>query len=172
MQLDPHACWRATVSRDRRFEGRFVIAVRSTGIYCRPGCPAKMPRQRNVRFYAHAAAAEQAGYRPCLRCRPDSAPGSPAWAGTSATVARALRPIVDGQFGEDERGVEALAARLGIGARHLTRLFAEHVGVAPGAIARTRRVHFARKLVDETALPMAEVALAAGFASVRRFNEA
>ncbi|HZS35290.1 MAG TPA: AlkA N-terminal domain-containing protein [Polyangia bacterium] len=178
MQLDPETCYRAMVSRDRRFEGRFVVAVRSTGIYCRPGCPAKTPHKRNVHFYAHAAAAEQAGFRPCLRCRPESAPGTPAWLGTSATVARALRLIVDGEFADgergerDQRGVEALAARLGIGARHLTRLFAEHVGVAPGAVARTRRVHFARKLLDETDLPMAEVALAAGFSSVRRFNEA
>src|SRR5579862_6745804 len=171
MELDSQACWRATRSRDRRFEGHFVVAVRSTGIYCRPGCPAKLPRRKNVRFYAHAAAAEQEGYRPCLRCRPDASPGSPAWLGTSATVQRALRLIVDGELDRDAdggerggggddrggRGVDALAARLGVGARHLTRLFAEHVGVAPGAVVRTRRAHFARKLVDETALPMAEV---------------
>ncbi len=170
MQLDSDTCYRAMVSRDRRFEGQFFVAVRSTGIYCRPGCPAPVPLKRNVVFFERAAAAEEAGFRPCLRCRPDSVPGTPAWLGTSATVARALKLIEGG--GPDEVAAGALAARLGIGERHLRRLFAEHVGVSPGAVARTRRLHFARKLIDETALPMAEVALCSGFASVRRFNEA
>jgi AraC family transcriptional regulator of adaptative response / DNA-3-methyladenine glycosylase II len=170
MLIDTDACWQALVARDRRFEGRFVAAVTSTGIYCRPGCPARTPRRENVRFYPHAAAAQAAGFRPCLRCRPDASPGTPAWSGSSATVARALRLIAVGAL--DGAPVEALAARLGVGARHLTRLFREHVGATPGAVARTRRAHFAHQLLDETDLPAAEIAFAAGFGSVRRFNEA
>ena len=158
------------VSRDRRFEGRFVIAVTSTRIYCRPGCPAPIPRRQNVRFLPCAAAAESAGFRPCLRCRPASVPGSPAWAGTSATVARALRLIQAGDA--DDLGLEALAERLGVGARHLRRLFAAHVGAPPKAIAQSRRAHLARQLLEQSALPMAEVAHATGFSSVRRFNDA
>ncbi len=170
MPLDPDRCWDAMASRDRRFEGRFVAAVVSTGIYCRPGCPARLPRRSNVRFFAHAAAAQQAGFRACLRCRPEIAPGQPASAGTSATVARALRLIAGGAL--DGTTLAALSSRLGVGSRHLTRLFREHVGVAPGAVARARRVHFARQLLDDTDLGMAELAFAAGFASIRRFNEA
>src|SRR5579871_6641813 len=169
MHLDEDACWRATAGRDRRFEGRFVVAVRTTRVYCRPGCPAPLAKRSNVRFFAHAAAAEEAGFRPCLRCRPDASPGSPAWLGTEATVARALR-LIDEGHGDD--GVDALADRLGVGARHLTRLFQEHVGAAPGQVARTRRAHFARKLLDDTDLSMAEIAACAGYASVRRFNAA
>ena len=170
MELDPAACYRAFASRDRRFDGRFFAAVLSTGIYCRPGCPARLPRPRNVRFFACAAAAEEAGFRPCLRCRPETAPGSPAWLGTSATASRALRLIADGQL--DHGGVGSLAARLGVGARHLRRLFAAHVGASPLAVAGTRRAHFARRLLDETDLPMSEIAVAAGFGSTRRFNHA
>ncbi len=170
MALDPAACYRAFAARDRRFEGRFVTAVVTTGIYCRPGCPAPLPRRANVRFFRCPAAAEEAGFRPCLRCRPDASPGSPAWLGTSATVARALRLIGEGDL--DERGVDALAGRLGIGARHLRRLFTEQLGASPVAIARTRRVHFARRLIDETDLPITAIAHASGFASVRRFNAA
>lgn len=170
MLLDDDTCYRAIASRDRRFDGRFVTAVRTTRIYCRPGCPAKLPRRSNVTFFACAAAAEEAGFRPCMRCRPETAPGSPAAAGTSATVARALRLLCDGAL--DDADVDDLAARLGVGARHLRRLFAEHLGASPRAIAVTRRVHFARKLVDETTMPMAEIAMASGFASVRRFNDA
>jgi AraC family transcriptional regulator of adaptative response / DNA-3-methyladenine glycosylase II len=162
--------YRAVASRDRRFEGRFVVAVTSTRVYCRPGCPAPIPRERNVRFYPCAAAAEEAGFRACMRCRPDASPGTPAWLGTSATVQRALKLIFDGQL-DDKVSVEKLAGRLGVGARHLRRLFASQVGASPGAIARTRRAHFARKLIDETDLTMTEVAACAGYASLRRFND-
>jgi AraC family transcriptional regulator, regulatory protein of adaptative response / DNA-3-methyladenine glycosylase II len=168
--LDPDRCWEALTARDRRFEGRFVVAVTSTRIYCRPGCPARLPRRKNVRFYPHPAAAEAAGFRACLRCRPEAAPGQPASAGTSATVARALRLIAEGAL--DGTPLSAFAGRLGVGSRHLTRLFRAHLGVAPGAVARARRVHFARQLLDDTELPAAEVAFAAGFGSIRRFNEA
>ena len=170
MTLDPEACYRAFASRDRRFEGRFVTAVVTTGIYCRPGCPARLPRRRNMKFFVCAAAAEEAGFRPCLRCRPDGVPGSPAWAGTSATVNRALRLIDDGAL--DDVGVEQLASRLGVTDRHLRRLFAEHLGASPHAVARTRRAHFARRLIDQTNLPFGEIALSAGFTNVRRFNHA
>jgi AraC family transcriptional regulator of adaptative response / DNA-3-methyladenine glycosylase II len=170
MQLDPAVCYRALQSRDARFDGRFFTAVRSTGVYCRPVCPARTPRRENCVFLPCAAAAQAAGYRPCLRCRPEASPGTPAWLGTSATVSRALRLIADGALDAD--GVDALAGRLGIGARHLRRLFLEHLGATPIAIAQNRRVLFAKKLIDETTLPMAEIALAAGFASVRRFNDA
>lgn len=168
--MDAEACYRAIASRDRRFAGRFVVAVTSTRIYCRPGCPAPLPKRSNSRFYACAAAAEVAGFRPCRRCRPDSAPGSPAWSGTSAAVGRALRLIETGAL--DASSIEELAARVGVGGRHLTRLFRERVGAPPAAVARTRRVHFARKLIDDSGLPMTEVALASGFASVRSFNHA
>ena len=170
MELDADACYRALSTRDRRFDGRFFTGVRSTGIYCRPICPAPRPRRENCVFLACAAAAETAGFRPCLRCRPEASPGTPAWLGTSATVSRALRLIGDGALDED--GVPELAARLGIGERHLRRLFLAHLGATPLAVASTRRVFFARRLLDETRLPIAQVALASGFTSVRRFNEA
>ncbi len=168
--FDDDTCYRAFTSRDRRFDGRFVTAVLTTGIYCRPGCPARPPARRNVRFFACPAAAESAGFRPCLRCRPETAPGSPAGSGTSATVARALRLIDDGAL--DGSGVEHLAARLGVTGRWLRRLFAAQLGASPLAVARTRRVHFARRLLDETDLPVAEVALASGFGSSRRLHDA
>src|SRR5262249_26072442 len=158
----------ARKSRDPRFDGRFFIAVTSTGIYCRPVCPVPSPKSANVRYYATAAAAAEAGYRPCLRCRPEAAPGTPAWLGTSALVPRALRLTQDGVL--DETGVDALASRLGIGPRHLRRLFLQHVGASPITVAQTRRLHFAKHLLDETELPITEIALAAGFGSVRRFN--
>ena len=167
--LDPAACERARQTRDPRFDGRFFIAVRTTGIYCRPVCPVRPPKSENVRFFPSAAAASEAGYRPCLRCRPESAPGTSAWSGTAATVARALRLIQGGAL--DEGSVEGLAERLGIGARHLGRLFLAHVGATPGQVAQTRRLQLAKKLLDETDLPIGEIALAAGFGSVRRFNE-
>ncbi len=157
-------------ARDPRFDGRFFVAVRTTGIYCRPICSARTPRRQNCRFVACAAAAEAAGYRPCRRCRPESAPGTPAWLGTSATVARGLRLIAEGAL--DAGGVGDLAARLGIGERQLRRLFTTHLGAAPLAIARTRRVHFAAALLAQTDWPVSRVALAAGFTSLRRFNEA
>jgi AraC family transcriptional regulator, regulatory protein of adaptative response / DNA-3-methyladenine glycosylase II len=169
--IDEDAFYEAVASRDRRFEGRFVVAVRTTRIYCRPGCPAPIPKRVNVRFYPCAAAAEQAGFRACMRCRPDRSPTCPSVLGTSTTVARALRLIGEGALDADG-DVESLATRLGIGARHLRRLFDEHLGTSPVRIAQTRRVHLARKLIDETRLPMAQIALGTGFASVRRFNDA
>lgn len=167
--LDARALDRARVSRDARFDGRFFIAVTSTGIYCRPVCPVRSPKRAHVRYYPTAAAAAEAGYRPCLRCRPEAAPGTPAWLGTSALVRRALRLIDDGCL--DGESVESLAARVGIGTRHLDRLFVAHVGATPVAVAQTRRLHFAKRLLDETALPITDIALAAGFGSVRRFND-
>ncbi len=168
MELDRLVCDRARRSRDARFDGRFFIAVTSTRIYCRPICPARSPKDANIRYYPTAAAAEVAGFRPCLRCRPEASPGTPAWAGTSSVVSRALRLIGEGAL--DRESVGALSARLGITARHLRRLFRQHVGATPLEVALTRRGHFAKKLLDETALPFAEVAFAAGFGSVRRFN--
>ena len=166
--LDEDRCYRALLARDRRFDGRFFTGVETTGIYCRPICPARTPHRENERFFACAAAAESAGFRACRRCRPETAPGTPAWVGSPALVARALRLISAGALDDDD--LEAFAARLGIGARHLGRLFTTHIGVAPGAIARARRAHLARRLLDESDLPLAEIAFAAGFASVRQFN--
>lgn len=168
MELDDDICYRAVTSRDARFDGRFFTAVRTTGIYCRPVCPAVTPRRKNVTFYACAAAAEQAGYRPCRRCRPEASPGTPAWLGTSATVSRALRCIAEGAL--DDGTVDELAARLGLGPRQLTRLCERHLGTTPVRLAQTRRVHFARGLVEHASLSMTQVALAAGFGSLRRFN--
>ena len=168
MNLDTDICYRAVKSRDPRFDGRFFTGVKTTGIYCRPVCPAVTPRRKNVTFYSCAAAAEKAGFRPCKRCRPETSPGTPAWLGTSASVSRALRYIGEGCL--DHGTVEELAARLGLGARHLTRLFEDHLGTTPVAVAQTHRVHFARNLIRETDLPMARIALAAGFGSVKRFN--
>ncbi len=170
MNLDEETCFEAISSRDERFDGRFFTGVKTTGIYCRPVCPARTPMRRNVVFFPCAAAAEEAGFRPCLRCRPDAAPGSPAWLGTSVTVRRALRVLNEGAL--DGRSVGDLAATLGVGERHLRRLFQDEVGASPLAIALTRRVHFARKLIEETDLGMTEVALAAGFGSLRSFNVA
>src|SRR5688572_7178837 len=161
MHLAPETCYRALRTRDARFDGRFFVAVRTTGIYCRPICPARTPRRENCQFVACAAAAEAAGFRPCRRCRPEAAPGTPAWLGTSTTVSRGLRLIAEGAL--DAGGVPALAARLGIGERQLRRLFVEHLGAAPLAIARTRRAHFAARLLAETDWPVSRVALAAGF---------
>jgi AraC family transcriptional regulator, regulatory protein of adaptative response / DNA-3-methyladenine glycosylase II len=169
MQLDPAICARARKTHDPRFDGRFFIGVLTTRIYCRPVCPVRSPKEENVRYFATAAAASEAGLRPCLRCRPESSPGTPAWLGTSATVSRALRLI--GESALEDGGVENLAQRLGIGSRHLRRLFLEHLGASPIAVAQTRRLHFAKRLLDETNLPMNELALAAGFGSVRRFND-
>ncbi|MFL6551098.1 MAG: AlkA N-terminal domain-containing protein [Povalibacter sp.] len=161
---------RARISRDRRFDGKFFIAVKTTGIYCRPVCPAPSPKSANVAYFASAAAAAESGFRPCLRCRPEAAPGTPAWLGTSAVVRRALRLIHDGAL--DQMSVNDLAEKIGIGARHLHRLFIEHVGASPIAVAQTRRLHFAKRLLDETTLPITEIALASGFGSLRRFNDA
>ena len=170
LDLDLAALDRARRSRDPRFDGKFFIAVLTTGIYCRPVCPAPTSKSVNVRYYATAAAAAEAGFRPCLRCRPEAAPGTPAWIGTSAVVKRALRLIDAGAL--DGASVDALAARVGVGARHLNRLFADYVGASPLAVAQTRRLHFAKRLLDETNLPITQIALAAGFGSIRRFNTA
>jgi AraC family transcriptional regulator of adaptative response / DNA-3-methyladenine glycosylase II len=163
-------CERARLARDPRFDGRFFVAVTTTGIYCRPICPAPTARSANVRYFASAAAAVDAGFRPCLRCRPEAAPGTPAWSGTSAVVTRALRLIGAGALADG--GVEPLSARLGIGPRHLHRLFLRHLGASPIDVAQTARIEFAKRLIDETTLSMTEVALSAGFGSVRRFNDA
>ena len=170
MVLDQDNCYRAIAGRDARFDGRFFTAVRTTGVYCRPVCPARTPLRRNVVFYPSAAAAEAAGFRPCKRCRPESAPGTPAWNGTEATVSRALRLIADDAAAAEN--VDALATRLGVSARHLRRLFETHVGAAPADVIRTQRLHTARRLLVESALPIGDVAFAAGFGSVRRFNDA
>ena len=168
--LDARACFRAMSSRDRRFEGRFVTAVRTTHVYCRPGCPAPLPKRQNVTFFPHAAAAEAAGYRPCRRCRPELSPELRPWPDTSRTVTRAVRLIAGGAL-DGEGTLDDLVTRLGVGERHLRRLFARHLGASPIALAQTRRVHFARRLLDETSLSMTDIALAAGFSSVRRFND-
>jgi AraC family transcriptional regulator of adaptative response / DNA-3-methyladenine glycosylase II len=169
MDLDPDACYRAIATRDARFDGRLFIAVKTTGIYCRPICPARTPKRENLVFYPSAAAAQEAGFRPCLRCRPETAPDLGVWRGTSNTVSRALALIEKG--GLDGADVEALAERLGVGERQLRRLFRRHLGASPIAVAQTRRVLLAKHLIHETRLPMSEVALAAGFGSIRRFNE-
>jgi len=168
MNLDWRVCSRARLSRDARFDGKFFIGVRTSGVYCRPICPAPTAKEKNVRYFPTAAAAAEAGFRPCLRCRPECSPGTPAWLGTSNTVLRALRLI--GESALEDGGVEELAERLGVGSRHLRRLFLRHLGATPSAVAQTRRLHFAKKLIDETRLPMNQVALASGFGSVRRFN--
>jgi AraC family transcriptional regulator of adaptative response / DNA-3-methyladenine glycosylase II len=170
MNLDLQTCSRARLSRDPRFDGKFFIAVLGSRVYCRPICPAPTAKEKNCRYFATAAAAAEAGFRPCLRCRPECSPGTPAWIGTSNTVSRALRLI--GESGLEDGGIENLAERVGIGSRHLRRLFIKHLGASPSAVAQTRRLQFAKKLIDETRLPMSEVALASGFGSVRRFNAA
>jgi len=170
MGLDWQTCSRARLSRDARFDGKFFIGVLTSGVYCRSICPAPTAKEKNCRYFPTAAAAAEAGFRPCLRCRPECSPGTPAWLGTPNTVSRALRLI--GESALDDGGVELLAERLGVGSRHLRRLFVQHLGATPSAVAQTRRLHFAKKLIDETSLPMSEVAMAAGFGSVRRFNAA
>jgi AraC family transcriptional regulator of adaptative response / DNA-3-methyladenine glycosylase II len=169
MDMDRTACYRAISTRDARFDGRLFVGVRTTGIYCRPICPARTPKFANVSFYASAAAAQEAGLRPCLRCRPEVSPELAFWRGSSNTVSRALALIESGGLVDDD--VEGLAGRLGVGGRQLRRLFRQHVGASPIAVAQTRRVLLAKQLIHETSLPMAEVALASGFNSVRRFNE-
>ena len=168
MNLDLQVCSRARLSRDPRFDGKFFIGVLTSRVYCRPICPAPTAKEKNCRYYPTAAAAAEAGFRPCLRCRPECSPGTPAWLGTPNTVSRALRLI--SESGLEDGGVEVLAERLGVGSRHLRRLFLRHLGATPLAVAQTRRLHFAKKLIDETSLPMTQVALASGFGCVRRFN--
>ena len=167
---DNEIFFQAILSRDRRFDGRFFTAVLTTGIYCRPICPAPTPKFRNVTFYSTAAGAETAGFRPCKRCRPDASPGTPMWNGSSETVSRALQMIDVGFL--DVNSVEELASEFGMSDRQLRRLFKNHLGASPNAIALTRRLDFARKLIDETGLPMTDVAFESGFESIRRFNDA
>ncbi|HEY4996682.1 MAG TPA: Ada metal-binding domain-containing protein, partial [Solirubrobacteraceae bacterium] len=169
MLEDFDRCYRAVQSRDARFDGWFFTAVTSTGIYCRPSCPALTPKAENVRFYATAAAAQQAGFRACLRCRPDASPGSPEWLGRADVAARAIKLILDGTV--DREGVSGLARRLGYSERQLHRVLLAEVGTGALALARAQRAQTARVLLQSTSLPIGEVALAAGFASVRQFNE-
>lgn len=173
--LDRAECEAAMLRRDPAFDGRFFVAVRTTHIYCRPVCPVRAPRVENVRFYPSAAAAERAGYRPCLRCRPETAPFCPAWNGTRTTVERALKLIEAGALDFPRQhggGVEALAGRLGVGARHLSRLFSRHLDASPLQVAKTLRLQRAKRLLCETALPMEAVAEQAGFPSARRMTAA
>ncbi len=169
MDLDHDACYRAISVRDARYDGRFFTAVKTTRIYCRPVCPARTPLARNVTFYPTAAAAQEAGFHPCLRCRPETAPDLGSWGGVSDSVSRALTLIELGAL--DEAGVDTLAQRLGVGERQLRRLFRQQLGASPVAVAQTRRVLLAKQLIHETRLPMAEIAFASGFGSIRRFNE-
>lgn len=169
MPLDDEICYRAAAARDARFDGQFFTGVTSTGIFCRPVCPARTPGRDRCRFFPSAAAALDAGFRPCLRCRPEVSPDMPAWLGTSSTVSRALRLIHAGAL--DDGDVESLATRAGIGARHLRRLFEEHLGASPVAVAQARRLLFAKRLLRETELSLTDVAMAAGFGSLRRFND-
>lgn len=170
--LDFNVCEAARRRRDPAYDGLFFTAVRTTMIYCRPVCPVKQPLTRNVRYYPSAAAAERDGYRPCLRCRPETAPFCAAWKGVRATVERALRLIEAGAL--DHGTVEDLAERLGVGARHLARLFAAQVGASPIQVAQTLRIQRAKRLLDDPTMtaPLQEIALRAGFGSVRRFNAA
>ena len=166
--LDDERRYQAAVSKDPRFDGVFFIAVTSTGIYCRPSCPAITPKRENMRFYRGAAAAQEAGFRACKRCRPDASPGSPEWNIRADVVGRAMRLIADGVVDRD--GVEGLASRLGYEQRQVRRLVTAELGAGPLAIARAQRAQTARILVETTALPLSEIAFAAGFASIRQFN--
>jgi AraC family transcriptional regulator of adaptative response / DNA-3-methyladenine glycosylase II len=162
--------YEAFCRRDPTLDGVVFVAVKTTGIYCRPVCPARIPLARNVSFYPSAAAAERDGYRPCLRCRPETAPFCPAWKGTRTTVARALALIEAGAL--DGGNIDALAGRLGIGPRHLSRLFAEHLGASPTQIALTHRMQRAKRLLDDSDLPIGLIAERAGFSSARRMSAA
>jgi len=169
MHTDREACYRALKSRDRRFDGVFYTAVHTTGIYCRPSCPARTPALKNVSFHPTAAAAQAAGFRACKRCLPDATPGSPDWDVDADVAGRAMRLIADGVVDRD--GVDGLAARIGYTSRHLTRILTAELGAGPLALARARRAQTARVLIETTAMPYADVAFAAGFSSVRQFND-
>src|SRR5256885_3416918 len=169
--LDPRICDRARIARDPRFDGAFYTGVKTTRIYCRPTCPVKPAKSTNVVFFPTAAAAERAGFRPRLRCRPETAPGTPAWHGAAASVSRALRLIERG-FLDDAGTVDGLADTLGMTARYLRRLFLRHAGASPTAVATTRRVQRAKALIDETAMPMSAIAFAAGVPRIRRVQPA
>jgi AraC family transcriptional regulator of adaptative response/methylated-DNA-[protein]-cysteine methyltransferase len=168
--LDALECDRARLARDAAYDGRFYTGVRTTRIYCRPVCPVRPAQSRNVEFHPSAASAEAAGFRPCLRCRPETAPFSPAWNGSRTTVARGLQLIIEGALDGEGASVEALATRLGVGERHLGRLFVKHLGASPSQVARTARIQRAKRLLDTTDVTMPQIALAAGFGSLRRFN--
>jgi AraC family transcriptional regulator of adaptative response / DNA-3-methyladenine glycosylase II len=168
MTLDSETCYRAVLARDPRFDGRFYTAVTSTGIYCRPVCPARTPARSNMRFYPHPGAAEAAGFRACRRCRPETSPGSPEWNVRADLTGRAVRLIADGYV--DEHGVDGLARRLAVTERHLRRLLVAELGAGPLALARSTRMQTARRLLAETAMPITEIAFASGFSSVRQFN--
>jgi AraC family transcriptional regulator of adaptative response / DNA-3-methyladenine glycosylase II len=169
MELDFERCYRAVDSRDQRFDGWFCTAVKSTGIYCRPSCPAMTPKRENVTFFPSGAAAQRAGFRACKRCRPDAVPGSPEWDVRADLVGRAMRLIGDGVVDRD--GVPGLASRLGYTERHLNRLLTAELGAGPLALARAQRAQTARILIETTDLGLAEIAFAAGFGSVRQFND-
>ncbi len=169
MELDRIACYRAAQARDPRFDGRFFTAVRTTGIYCRPICPARTPKFENVTFFASAVEAQDAGFRPCLRCRPEASPDLDGWLTAPGVISRALELIAAGAL-DGEHRVGGLAARLGMTERHLRRIFRDELGVPPTSVAQTRRVLFAKQLIHETRLSMTDVALGSGFGSVRRFN--
>jgi len=168
--LDTAICWQAIHSRDPRFDGRFFAGATTTGLYCRNICPVPPAKPKNILLFACAAAAESAGFRPCKRCQPQAAPGTPAWLGTSAVVSRVFRLILAGAL--NDGGVEELAERLGIGSRQMRRLFVQHLGASPLKIATTHRVHLARKLIEESGLPMTQIAFGSGFKSIREFNHA
>lgn len=171
MLLDISECEQAWLARDPEFDGRFFIGVRTTGVYCRCVCPVRLPYRRNVEFLPSAAAAELAGYRPCLRCRPESAPFCPAWRGSAAIVERAARLIRDeGALDKSNTTIDALAERVGIGGRHLSRLFQKHLGASPMQMAKTARIQRAKQLLTETDLPITDIAMQSGFGSLRRFN--
>ncbi len=167
--LDPERCYRAVAGRDARFDGVFYTAVRTTGIYCRPSCPAMTPRRRNVAFFRTAAAAQRAGFRACRRCRPDAVPGSPEWNVRGDLVGRVMRLVGDGAV--DRVGVAGVAASVGFSERHLNRMVTDELGAGVLSIARAQRAQAARILLETTELPVTEVAWAAGFGSVRSFND-
>ena len=167
--LDDEQCYRAAQSRDSRFDGCFITAVKTTGIYCRPSCPAMTPKRHNVEFFVTAAAAQQHGYRACKRCRPDASPGSPEWNVRADVVGRAMRLIADGLV--DREGVGGLAARLNYSERQINRLLTTELGAGPLALARAQRAQTARTLIETTSMPITQIAFAAGFASVRQFND-
>ena len=169
MHTDHDRCYLAAKSRDARFDGVFYVGVKTTGIYCRPSCPAVTPKSENVTFYATAAAAQDAGFRACRRCRPDTTPGSPEWNVRADAVGRAMRLIGDGVV--EREGVEGLASRLGYSQRHVTRMLTQELGAGPLALARSNRAHAARVLIETTDMPMSDIAFAAGFASIRQFND-
>jgi AraC family transcriptional regulator, regulatory protein of adaptative response / DNA-3-methyladenine glycosylase II len=170
MALDEARLYRGILEKDLRLDGTFFSGILTTGVYCRVVCPVPRPAKReNIRFFASAAAAEDAGFRPCMRCRPERSAGTPLWGNLPSELSSALALIADGAL--DDQGVEDLAGRVGFASRHLRRLFQEHLGASPVAIAKARRTHFARRLIDETDLPVTEIAFASGFRSVRQFNQ-